>query len=126
MLLVSLYPEISPGSDPRMRTSYFIFAVILTAQAFNLDFLPLKSKSLIFENKFTENALDKALASLMKESSKMYDRSRILKALKKNVEEQILKKFEKIPAATRPRVKTVGRNKSLRRKNKVTWYNRIS
>ena len=80
----------------------------------------------MFENMFTENALDKALKGLLKEST-LHDRSLILKALKKNVEDQLMTEFEKMPAPTRPRLTTGPRSKNLRRKNnKVTWYSRIS
>ena len=93
-----------------MRSNYFIFAVILTAQAFNLDFLPKRPQALTFENMLTEKALDKALTNLLKESRMQH--SMILKALKKNVEDQIMKEFEEIHADTWPK-SIVARNKAF-------------
>ena len=101
----------------------FIFALVLTTQSFNLDFFPRRSKALLFENMFNENALDRVLAGLVEESS-LRDRSAILEALKKNVEDQIMKEFGGIPAATQPRLKNV-RRKNLKNLKK-TWYSRIS
>ena len=122
-------------------STYFTLAVTLVAaQAFNLDFLPRRPKALILENMITKNALDKespdfcrdeynepfpkALTGLLTETT-LHDHSRILKDLQMNVEDQIMKQFEKIPAASRPRT-TVSRKNLRRKNNKATWYSRIS
>ena len=86
---------------------------------------PLSLPMDFYRGKYYNKTFLKALTGLLAEST-MQDRSTILKALQKSVEDQIMKELEKIPAATRPRM-TLGRTRNLRRKNdKMTWYSRIS
>ena len=151
-----------------LTTSYFTFALTLAlaAQAFNLDILPRRSKTFMFENRLTENAFNKgvnhriylgkslnyspspdfkldtfggifgemgrvkqneetpikALSGLLTEST-LHVRSTILKALRMNVEEQIMKELEAIPAAIPPRAPRRSRNKHLGRK--MAWNVRL-
>ena len=64
----------------------------------------------------------KALSGLLTEST-LHGRSTILKALRMNVEEQIMKELEAIPAAIPPRAPRRSRNKHLGRK--MAWNVRL-